>query len=89
MPSLLPRLPAVSKADCYVRLWLPTASVSPSQTRTVVNSSDPEWNETFHYQIHGAVKVWASKGLGMAANDVLHNADPSVLSPERPGACPL
>nr|ABI53033.1 cytosolic phospholipase A2 zeta [Mus musculus] len=46
----------LSKADCYVRLWLPTASVSPSQTRTVVNSSDPEWNETFHYQIHGAVK---------------------------------
>ncbi|XP_033046764.1 cytosolic phospholipase A2 zeta-like [Trachypithecus francoisi] len=46
----------LSKADCYVQLWLPTASPSPAQTRTVANCSDPEWNETFHYQIHGAVK---------------------------------
>ncbi|KAL6035826.1 hypothetical protein STEG23_005223, partial [Scotinomys teguina] len=46
----------VSKADCYVQLWLPTASPSPTQTRTVTNCSDPEWNETFHYRIHGAVK---------------------------------
>ncbi|XP_058149977.1 cytosolic phospholipase A2 zeta [Dasypus novemcinctus] len=46
----------LSKADCYVQLWLPTASPSPTQTRTVANCSDPEWNETFHYQIHGAVK---------------------------------
>ncbi|XP_062947543.1 cytosolic phospholipase A2 zeta [Cynocephalus volans] len=46
----------LSKADCYVQLWLPTASASPAQTRMVANSSDPEWNETFHYQIHGAVK---------------------------------
>ncbi|XP_051000395.1 LOW QUALITY PROTEIN: cytosolic phospholipase A2 zeta [Acomys russatus] len=46
----------LSKADCYVQLWLPTASFSPTQTRTVPNCSDPEWNETFHYQIHGAVK---------------------------------
>ncbi|XP_072868178.1 cytosolic phospholipase A2 zeta isoform X3 [Chlorocebus sabaeus] len=46
----------LSKADCYVQLWLPTASSSPDQTRTVANCSDPEWNETFHYQIHDAVK---------------------------------
>ncbi|PNJ16097.1 PLA2G4F isoform 3 [Pongo abelii] len=46
----------LSKADCYVQLWLPTASPSPAQTRIVANCSDPEWNETFHYQIHGAVK---------------------------------
>ncbi|EHH63007.1 hypothetical protein EGM_15891 [Macaca fascicularis] len=46
----------LSKADCYVQLWLPTASPSPAQTRTVANCSDPEWNETFHYQIHDAVK---------------------------------
>lgn len=52
-----PVSPAVSKADCYVQLWLPTASPSPTQTRTVTNCSDPEWNETFHYRIHGAVKV--------------------------------
>ncbi|XP_012504585.1 PREDICTED: cytosolic phospholipase A2 zeta [Propithecus coquereli] len=50
------RADLLSKADCYVQLWLPTASPSPAQTRTVANCSDPEWNETFHYQIHGAVK---------------------------------
>ncbi|XP_066133045.1 cytosolic phospholipase A2 zeta isoform X1 [Saccopteryx bilineata] len=46
----------LSKADCYVRLWLPTVSPSHAQTRTIANCSDPEWNETFHYRIHGAVK---------------------------------
>ncbi|XP_047396097.1 cytosolic phospholipase A2 zeta isoform X1 [Sciurus carolinensis] len=46
----------LSKADCYVQLWLPTASPIPAQTRMVANCSDPEWNETFHYLIHGAVK---------------------------------
>ncbi|XP_076704623.1 cytosolic phospholipase A2 zeta [Callospermophilus lateralis] len=46
----------LSKADCYVQLRLPTASPIPAQTKMVVNCSDPEWNETFHYQIHGAVK---------------------------------
>ncbi|XP_064148187.1 cytosolic phospholipase A2 zeta [Loxodonta africana] len=46
----------LSKADCYVQLWLPTASPSTAQTKTVANCSDPEWNETFHYQVHGAVK---------------------------------
>ncbi|KAF5925521.1 hypothetical protein HPG69_001968 [Diceros bicornis minor] len=46
----------LSEADCYVQLWLPTASPSPAQTRVVANCRDPEWNETFHYRIHGAVK---------------------------------
>ncbi|XP_032273782.1 cytosolic phospholipase A2 zeta [Phoca vitulina] len=46
----------LSKADCYVQLCLPTASSSPTRTRMVANCSDPKWNETFHYQIHGAVK---------------------------------
>ncbi|XP_006831954.1 PREDICTED: cytosolic phospholipase A2 zeta [Chrysochloris asiatica] len=46
----------LSKADCYVQLWLPTASPSLAQTKVVANCSDPEWNETFHYRVHGAVK---------------------------------
>ncbi|KAM8781688.1 cytosolic phospholipase A2 zeta [Rhynchonycteris naso] len=46
----------LSKADCYMHLWLPTASPSHAWTRTIANCSDPEWNETFHYRIHGAVK---------------------------------
>lgn len=51
LPSL------VSKADCYVQLRLPTASPLPYRTKVVYNSTDPEWNETFHYRIHSAVKV--------------------------------
>ncbi|KAM4662825.1 cytosolic phospholipase A2 zeta isoform 2-T2 [Discoglossus pictus] len=46
----------LSKADCYVQLHLPTASPVASRTKVIYNSSDPEWNETFHYRIHGAVK---------------------------------
>ncbi|CAI9176749.1 unnamed protein product [Rangifer tarandus platyrhynchus] len=46
----------LSKPDCYVQLWLPSASPSPARTRVVANRRDPEWNETFHYRIHGAVK---------------------------------
>nr|XP_019580978.1 PREDICTED: cytosolic phospholipase A2 zeta isoform X1 [Rhinolophus sinicus] len=46
----------LSKADCYVQLWLPTASPRHAQTKVVANCSDPEWNETFYYQVHSAVK---------------------------------
>ncbi|XP_053123364.1 cytosolic phospholipase A2 zeta isoform X2 [Hemicordylus capensis] len=46
----------LSKADCYVELRLPTASPITYQTRVIDNSSDPEWNETFRYKIHNAVK---------------------------------
>ncbi|NWH53126.1 PA24F phospholipase, partial [Fregata magnificens] len=46
----------LSKADCYVELKLPTASPIVSRTRVVDNSDNPEWNETFHYRIHSAVK---------------------------------
>lgn len=47
----------VSKADCYVELKLPTASPIVSRTQVVDNSDNPEWNETFQYRIHSAVKV--------------------------------
>lgn len=53
--STLPAL--VSKADCYVELKLPTASPVVSRTQVVDNSDNPEWNETFRYRIHSAVKV--------------------------------
>ncbi|XP_066474417.1 cytosolic phospholipase A2 zeta [Tiliqua scincoides] len=46
----------LSKADCYVELSLPTASPITYRTRVIDNSSDPEWNETFRYRIHNAVK---------------------------------
>ncbi|XP_041535062.1 cytosolic phospholipase A2 zeta isoform X2 [Microtus oregoni] len=67
----------LSKADCYVQLWLPTASPSPSQTRTVTNCSDPEWNETFRYQVHGAVKNVLELTLG--DKDILNSDQLSIL----------
>ncbi|XP_034273669.1 cytosolic phospholipase A2 zeta-like isoform X1 [Pantherophis guttatus] len=49
-------LDLLSKSDCYVALKLPTASPLIKRTPVVYNSSDPEWNETFQYRIHSAVK---------------------------------
>uniref|UniRef100_A0A674JAW4 Phospholipase A2 n=1 Tax=Terrapene triunguis TaxID=2587831 RepID=A0A674JAW4_9SAUR len=46
----------VTQSDCYVSLWLPTASVKKARTKTVVNSKNPVWNETFHFRIQSQVK---------------------------------
>lgn len=67
----------LSKADCYVQLWLPTASPSHARTRVIDNCSDPEWNETFHYQIHGAVKNVLE--LTLYDKDVLGSNELSLL----------
>ncbi|KAK1338967.1 hypothetical protein QTO34_019636 [Cnephaeus nilssonii] len=67
----------VSKADCYVQLWLPTASPTRAQTKVIDNCSDPEWNETFHYQIHGAVKNVLE--LTLYDKDVLGSSELSLL----------
>ncbi|NXQ64683.1 PA24E phospholipase, partial [Anthoscopus minutus] len=45
-----------SHTDCYVKLWLPTASCREARTRTVHNSRNPVWNETFHFVIQSEVK---------------------------------
>lgn len=46
----------MSNADCYVCLWLPTATNSMPKTGTVSNSSCPVWNETFEFIISNNVK---------------------------------
>uniref|UniRef100_A0A8C3QSG7 Phospholipase A2 n=1 Tax=Cyanoderma ruficeps TaxID=181631 RepID=A0A8C3QSG7_9PASS len=46
-----------SQTDCYVKLWLPTASCREARTRTVHNCRNPVWNETFHFMIQREVKV--------------------------------
>ncbi|XP_048340557.1 cytosolic phospholipase A2 delta-like [Sphaerodactylus townsendi] len=43
-------------ADCYIMLWLPTASKEKARTHTVLNSTAPVWNETFHFVIQSQVK---------------------------------
>lgn len=50
-------LPAVTPSDCYVTLWLPTASSHRFQTRTVKNSRNPIWNQSFYFRIHSQLKV--------------------------------
>ncbi|XP_042315920.1 cytosolic phospholipase A2 delta-like [Sceloporus undulatus] len=45
-----------SGADCYVTLWLPTASKEKLRTRTVLHSSALVWNETFYFMIQNQVK---------------------------------
>ncbi|NWX39367.1 PA24E phospholipase, partial [Steatornis caripensis] len=42
--------------DCYVKLWLPTASCREARTKTVRNCRNPVWNETFHFVIQSEVK---------------------------------
>ncbi|XP_023962387.2 cytosolic phospholipase A2 zeta isoform X4 [Chrysemys picta bellii] len=61
----------LSKADCFVKLRLPTASPVSYRTQVVDNSSNPEWNETFQYRIHSAVKNILE--LSLFDEDVLIN----------------
>ncbi|XP_055990262.1 cytosolic phospholipase A2 epsilon isoform X2 [Sorex fumeus] len=46
----------VSQTDCFVSLWLPTASKDRLRTRTISNCPNPEWNESFDFQIQSQVK---------------------------------
>ncbi|XP_074091271.1 cytosolic phospholipase A2 epsilon-like isoform X2 [Macrotis lagotis] len=46
----------LSMTDCFVSLWLPTASHEKPRTRTISNCHNPEWNETFSFQIQCQVK---------------------------------
>uniref|UniRef100_A0A8C0BAL9 Phospholipase A2 n=1 Tax=Buteo japonicus TaxID=224669 RepID=A0A8C0BAL9_9AVES len=46
----------VTLSDCYVTLWLPTASTEKVRTRTIRNSKNPVWNEAFCYKIDRRVK---------------------------------
>lgn len=54
--SGLPSKDLVTSSDCYVTLNLPTASSGTLQTRTVKNSRNPVWNQTFHFRIHRQLK---------------------------------
>ncbi|XP_030071170.1 cytosolic phospholipase A2 delta [Microcaecilia unicolor] len=46
----------ITKPDCYVSLWLPTASFEKKRTKTIWNSRQPIWDETFHFRIQNQVK---------------------------------
>ncbi|XP_034623867.1 cytosolic phospholipase A2 epsilon-like [Trachemys scripta elegans] len=52
----LPQGDFLSQSDCYVSLWLPTASAEKVRTKTIKNCRDPVWNETFYFRIQSQVK---------------------------------
>ncbi|XP_037995324.1 cytosolic phospholipase A2 beta-like isoform X1 [Motacilla alba alba] len=49
-------IPKMTASDCYVRLWLPSASPGKLQTKTIRNSDNPVWNETFYFRIQREVE---------------------------------
>lgn len=73
----LPSKDLVTPSDCYVTLWLPTASSDRLRTRTVRNSRNPIWNQSFRFQIHSQVKNVLQ--LQVFDQDLLTSDDP-VLS---------
>lgn len=54
---MVPWMLAVSEADPYVVLQLSTAPGMKFKTKTVTDSSNPVWNETFSFLIQSQVKV--------------------------------
>ncbi|XP_044292785.1 cytosolic phospholipase A2 epsilon-like isoform X2 [Varanus komodoensis] len=46
----------LTESDCYVCLWLPTASSEKVRTITIPNSKHPVWNQAFCYRIDRRVK---------------------------------
>ncbi|XP_049754945.1 cytosolic phospholipase A2 delta [Elephas maximus indicus] len=52
----LPWADLLSEADPYVILQLPTVPGTKFKTKTVTNSNNPVWNETFTFRIQSQVK---------------------------------
>uniref|UniRef100_A0A670Y4K0 Phospholipase A2 n=1 Tax=Pseudonaja textilis TaxID=8673 RepID=A0A670Y4K0_PSETE len=48
--------PTVGQSDCYVSLFLPSASFETARTKNIKDCKDPVWNETFCYRIQNQVK---------------------------------
>uniref|UniRef100_A0A8C3VKP9 Phospholipase A2 n=1 Tax=Catagonus wagneri TaxID=51154 RepID=A0A8C3VKP9_9CETA len=72
----LPSKDLVTPSDCYVTLWLPTASSHQLQTRTVKNSRNPIWNQSFHFRIHSQLKNVVQ--LKVFDRDLLTKDDPML-----------
>uniref|UniRef100_A0ABM5FAA4 Phospholipase A2 n=1 Tax=Pogona vitticeps TaxID=103695 RepID=A0ABM5FAA4_9SAUR len=45
-----------NQSDCYVSLYLPTASFETVRTKTIKDCKNPMWNETFCFRIQSQVK---------------------------------
>uniref|UniRef100_A0A8D0L306 Phospholipase A2 n=1 Tax=Sphenodon punctatus TaxID=8508 RepID=A0A8D0L306_SPHPU len=47
---------AITQSDCYVTLWMPSASMEKVRTKTVYNNKNPVWNESFCYTVDSRIK---------------------------------
>uniref|UniRef100_U3JTU2 Phospholipase A2 n=1 Tax=Ficedula albicollis TaxID=59894 RepID=U3JTU2_FICAL len=68
---------AVSQSDCYVRLWLPTASDEIFHTKTIKNCRNPVWNETFYFRIQRKVKNVLE--ITVSDDDIIHDDDRAIV----------
>lgn len=78
-------LPTVTASDCYVTLWLPTASSHQLQTRTVKNCRNPVWNQSFHFRIHSQIKVDGRQSWPWSLSP--HCCLPASCSLPHPSSC--
>eukprot|EP00076_Gallus_gallus_P021537 XP_015142601.1 cytosolic phospholipase A2 epsilon [Gallus gallus] len=67
----------LSQSDCYVSLWLPTASDEKFQTKTIKNCRDPVWNETFYFRIQRKVKNILE--MTVSDDDVICDDDHAIV----------
>uniref|UniRef100_A0A8C3B9J7 Phospholipase A2 n=1 Tax=Cairina moschata TaxID=8855 RepID=A0A8C3B9J7_CAIMO len=67
----------VSQSDCYVSLWLPTASDDKFQTKTIRNCRNPVWNETFYFRIQRKVKNILE--ITVSDDDIIHDDDQAII----------
>ncbi|XP_044291834.1 cytosolic phospholipase A2 epsilon-like [Varanus komodoensis] len=67
----------LSETDCYVTLWLPTASSEKVRTKTVRNCKDPVWNEMFYFRIQSQVKNVLE--LAVCDEDVIRDDDYCII----------
>ncbi|XP_068802074.1 cytosolic phospholipase A2 epsilon isoform X1 [Struthio camelus] len=67
----------LSQPDCYVSLWLPTASDQKFQTKAIKNCTNPVWNETFFFRIQRQVKNILE--ITVSDNDVIHDDKHAIV----------
>ncbi|XP_010011293.1 PREDICTED: cytosolic phospholipase A2 epsilon-like [Nestor notabilis] len=67
----------LSQPDCYVSLWLPTASDEKFHTKTIKNCRNPVWNETFYFRIQRQVKNILE--ITVSDDDIVHDDDQAIV----------
>ncbi|XP_010578356.1 cytosolic phospholipase A2 epsilon-like [Haliaeetus albicilla] len=67
----------LSQSDCYVSLWLPSASDEKFHTKTIKDCRNPVWNETFYFRIQRKVKNILE--ITVSDDDIIHDDDNTIV----------